>query len=152
VTKLHPDFPDGEFPAEQPEYGYYNLPVPMGDLAHALDYPHSAQMNATPAPSPAARPVRVWDLAEVVRYYIEHNDVVWKPGDKNGGSELNLVVVARTKDGRWVSVEAWNDYTGWDCQDSSDVRIGGSEDQVVRFGLTESGRARLGYPLAGTTS
>lgn len=145
MTKLHADFPDVELPAGEPEYGYYNLPAPLCDIATALSYEGVSQKAATPLPSDIERAVLIGDLAEVVRYYAEYNDVRWMPGN-DGGSELVLVVVAKTTDGRWVSIEAWNDYTGWGCQDGSDVRIGGTEDQVVRFGLTEDARRRLGYP------
>lgn len=146
MTRLHPDWPEAEL-KELGEYDtYYGLPVPLYDLAFALAYEYNHQFSAAPIPEAVDPPIRVHDLAEVVRYYVEHNDVVWTPGSTDGGSELKLIVVARAKDGRWVAVEAWNDYTGWGCQDNSDVRIGTSEDQVVAYGLSNDARARLGYP------
>jgi hypothetical protein len=149
--RLHPDWPEADL-IEPGEYDtYYDLPTPLDDLGHALGVEYG-QMSASSIPSPVEEPVRLHDLAEVVRYYVEHHDEVWTPAYPGGGTELKLIVVARTKDGRWVAVEAWNDYTGWGCQDDSDIRIGASEDQVVRYGLSNDARARLGYPAVEATS
>jgi hypothetical protein len=147
LTRLHPDWPEAEL-TEPGEYdSYWSLPVPLCDLGTALAYEYGrGQFSATAIPELMEPSVRLHDLAEVVRYYVSHNDAVWTPGDVDGGSELQLIVVARTKAGQWVSVEAWNDFTGWGCQDGSDVRIGVSEEQVVRYGLSNDARARLGYP------
>jgi hypothetical protein len=53
--------------------------------------------------------------------------------------------VGRLNDGRWFAVEAWNDYTGWGCQDSADVLAGATEEYVVYQGLGVDARKRLGY-------
>jgi hypothetical protein len=147
VIKLHPDWPEAELPAEDGG-GYYALPVPIHDLAEALTGKHGDHKSATPIPGPVAQQIRIGQVTQVVRYYVAHNGEVWTPAS-SGGTELELIVVGRDSLGRWFSVEAGNDYTGWGCQDGSDVRIGATEDQVVKFGLTESGRERLGYPKAG---
>lgn len=38
-------------------------------------------------------------------------------GHKGDGSEWNGGFVLRLKDGRWVHLTGWCDYTGWGCQD-----------------------------------
>lgn len=113
------------------------------DIAAALSAgtPH---MSATPIPLPLPTPVEFADVVDVTRYKVSYNDGDWKPGDPTG-SEMSMTLVARLTDGRWLSIEAWNDYTGWGCQDGSDVRVAATEDQLVKHGLTNAGRLALGY-------
>jgi hypothetical protein len=83
-------------------------------------------------------------------WYVEyHGEGRWQPG-KDVGTELTLVAVLRLRDGRYASLSAWNDYTGWGCQDGSDVRVGPSKAHVARFGLTQSERTLLGLTIDGT--
>lgn len=132
--QLHPDWSTGEHDA------------PTSDLRYALEY--GRQQTATPIPSDVEREITFDDVEEVVRYSVSYEDVEWKPG-AGGGTELNMVLVARLTDGRWIAIEAWNDYTGWGCQDGSDVRVGASEDQVVRYGLSNEARGLLKYEWKG---
>jgi hypothetical protein len=152
VIKLHPDFPQVELPVGEPEYGYWHLPTPLDDIATALAYESSAQKAATPMPSDLEHRILIGDLAEVVRYRIKYHDEVWTPGGNAAGSELSMALVARTTSGEWLSIEAWNDYTGWGCQDGADVRVGGTEEQVVKYGLTVEARTLLGYPAGQVTA
>lgn len=88
------------------------------------------------------------DVAEVVRWYVSyHGYDRWQPGDDTG-TELTLAAVLRLHDGRWASVVAWNDYTGWGCQDGADIRIGATVDEVVAQGLDQESRVLLGYEAA----
>lgn len=132
MNALHPDW---EGLAENPS----------SDLGYALQA--ETQMTAAPIPTAIQRAICYQDIAEVVRYAVSYHGAQWKPGDETG-TELSLCAVARAKDGRWVAVEGWNDYTGWGCQDGADIRVGATEDQVVRYGLSESARGWLGYPSA----
>ncbi|MEO3856121.1 hypothetical protein [Acrocarpospora sp. B8E8] len=118
------------------------------DGSSAGDWQSSIEVGArdtgTAEPlSVAADPITVAHVAAVDCYAISYHDQPWKPGDPVG-SELELTAILRLTDGRWASVESWNDYTGWDCRDGSTIRIGADRDSVIRWGLTESGRARLG--------
>lgn len=105
--------------------------------------------------APEVSRVSEYEVAEVVRWQVTyHSGSPWKPGDDTG-TELSLHAVLRLRTGQWVSVEAWNDYTGWGCQDGSVVRIGDTEDDVVWHGLSEEGRLALGYsssPVEETTT
>lgn len=93
---------------------------------------------------PPVEPLREDQVAEVVRYHVSYHSVTWQPGVEPG-TELSLLTVMRLTDGRWASVVAWNDYTGWGCQDASDVRIGATEQEVVTHGLDAEARRTLGY-------
>jgi hypothetical protein len=132
---------------ETPEYGW----IPDGssefDWREAIE--QSAHDTGTAAfPSEKAAPLTMADVARVDAYAISYHDERWKPGDSTG-SELRLTAVLELTDGRWASLEAWNDYTGWGCQDGSAVRIGADRDSVVRFGLTDEGRLALGLAEPG---
>lgn len=95
-------------------------------------------------PVEKTEPLTMADIARVDTYAISYHDQRWTPGEDNGGTELALYALLELADGRWASLEAWNDYTGWGCQDGSTVRIGTDRDTVVRFGLADEGRRALG--------
>lgn len=141
TKKLHPDWPEADLGANS-----WDLPAPVDELESALD---GGDFGTATGPSHPADPVALTDIARVVRYAVSwHGE-----GDQTGpefssGTELDLALVAELVDGRWISIVAWNDYTGWGCQDGSDVRVGDTEQQVVEFGLDESSRQRLGYEAA----
>jgi hypothetical protein len=138
TRKLHEDWPAYDVGAAS-----YDLPVPINDVAYALEA--ARHFTASVAPE-LVDPSTIGQGAEVARYKVRYHDADWTPDDKGGGSELDLTIVARLTDGRWLSIEGWNDYTGWGCQDGSEVRVGTSEDDVVWNGLTAEGRTKLGYP------
>ena len=94
-------------------------------------------------PSEKTTPLEMEDVARVDAYAISYHDERWQPGEATG-TELRLTAILELTDGRWASLEAWNDYTGWGCQDGSSVRIGPDRESVVRFGLTSEGRDELG--------
>lgn len=128
-------------------------PWPHEDLADDFD---SAVAGNSWTAGPATKSVGIdgsvlppltrADVVEVVRWHVSyHGQGKWRPGD-NTGTELSLYAVLKLHGGRWASVVAGNDYAGWGCQDFSDVRVGGSEDEVVRYGLDTEGRELLDYP------
>lgn len=95
-----------------------------------------------------AEPIDSGDVAEVTDWFVSYHDGGrYVVGSGHTGTELDLVAVLRLKDGRWVSVQAWNDYTGWGCGEGSNVAIGSTRDQVVRFGLDDEGRRKLGIEV-----
>jgi hypothetical protein len=50
-------------------------------------------------------------------------------------------------DGRFVSISASCDYTGWGCRDGGEMLVAESLVDIVRFGLTDNERLRLGIVL-----
>jgi hypothetical protein len=136
---VHPDWP--ELTQAKGEVNHWDLPGAFGDLLYALNYEPARWVEPL---SQETVEIDIWDIAKIARYSIYSHGEKVEPKEEPG-SELQLYVVGELKDGRWFSVEAWNDYTGWDCQDGSDVRIGESEEHVVRFGLTSTARKELDY-------
>lgn len=130
---IHPDWP----PVEAGKR-WWELSTPIDDLQASLE-----QAVVLPADTGS---LSIDMVASVERYAISHNGSNWEPGD-DGGTELSLFVVGTLVDGRWFGVEAWNDYTGWGCQDGSDAYVGATEDDVVAHGLTNDARSALGYPV-----
>src|SRR5690349_2831986 len=63
------------------------------------------------------------------------------PGENDGPAWLFVVELA---DGRFAFVDASCDYTGWDCQAGGSIIVSGSLDDLVRYGLTDEARDRLG--------
>lgn len=57
-------------------------------------------------------------------------------------TELQLYAVVRFEDGRWGYVEAWNDYTGWGCQDGVEWNVADTAEQLRPL-ITDEGRAHL---------
>jgi hypothetical protein len=97
---------------------------------------------------PKADPICTRDVAEVTNWYVSyHEGGKYIVGSGDVGTELTLFAILRLRDGRWASVSAWNDYTGWGCQDGSNVAIGDTLEQVVRFGLDDEGRRKLGLEV-----
>lgn len=83
------------------------------------------------------------DVAEVVDCWFNHNG---DPADEGTGTELHVYAVVRFTDGRWGYVEAWNDFTGWGCQDGIDWRISDEgPERLYEVGMTDEGRARLAW-------
>ncbi len=125
---LHPDFP------ATPEKGTstWDMPSPLNDIEAAL--------------AAAGGRADIWDIAEVTDWSISHHGIDWTKGG-SGGSELSMFLIARLKPGRvaeWVALEAWNDFTGWGCQDGADAYYGPTREDVIANGLTNDGRSALG--------
>lgn len=49
--------------------------------------------------------------------------------------------------GRFGYVEAWCDYTGWDCQAGGSSDTFDTLEKLKRFGLTTDSRRRLGWEI-----
>ena len=59
----------------------------------------------------------------------------------------NWICIGKLKDGRYFSLEAGCDYTGWDCQAGGNVAIGTTYDQIIRFGCSQDARQRFRIKL-----
>jgi hypothetical protein len=62
------------------------------------------------------------------------------------------VGVFHLKDGRYASLNAGCDYTGWDCQASGTARVAWTLEEIIRLGLTEAERDRLDLGRKAPTS
>ena len=61
--------------------------------------------------------------------------------------EEHWIAVVRLKDGRFVAMNAWCDYTGWDWQSGGEARVASSYNEIIRFGLSDDERNDLGITL-----
>jgi hypothetical protein len=57
--------------------------------------------------------------------------------------ESDWIAVVRLKDGRFASVSAGCDYTGWDCRASGRAYVGDDLENLIRFGLDNDQRRRI---------
>lgn len=128
-TTLHPSLP--ALPAIESTKHSWDLPTPLDDIAMALDGARGAGS------------ISLWHLVEVTDLSVSYHGADWALGH-SGGTDLALYLIARLVDGRWIGLEAWNDYTGWGCQDGSDAYIGATRDDVIANGITNDGRSALG--------
>lgn len=53
----------------------------------------------------------------------------------------------RLADGRFAKITAWCDFTGWDCRAGGEAEVAGSLDALLRWGLTNEERERLGLTM-----
>lgn len=96
----------------------------------------------------AQHDVRLWDGTPTDLPEIERIIECWftsnESGDNAGpiGTELQVYAVLRFKDGRWGYLEAWNDYTGWGCQDGVEWNVADTAEQLRPL-ITDEGRAHL---------
>ena len=69
---------------------------------------------------------------------------------ENDGDSWSLV--AKLRDGRYGYVDAWCDYTGWDCQAGGDSEIKNTLEELQRWSLTSKLRRKLGLTLSDLDS
>ena len=140
--KVHPDWP----PIKSAQS--WDSDAPTDDLVYALGdgYPRFYTADE-PGPSRPTGPILLGDIERIDRYHVDYGGSKWTPDNRDGGSELNMVLLCELRDGRWASIVAWNDYTGWGCQDGVDVRVGATRENVVRYGLDNEQRGLLGESL-----
>ena len=62
-------------------------------------------------------------------------------GENESASWLCIV---RLRDRRFVFLDAWCDYTGWDCRGNASAWVHGDLDALVQFGCTREARERMG--------
>jgi hypothetical protein len=57
------------------------------------------------------------------------------------------IIWGRLKDGRWFSLKAGCDYTGWDCQASGHSHTAATKKELIRMGMDSQTRRRFGLLL-----
>lgn len=74
----------------------------------------------------------------------ERTDVAFIVASAEGENDgANWICFGKLYDGRWFSLSAGCDYTGWDCQASGTAIVAESVDDIVRLGLDDGERDRL---------
>jgi hypothetical protein len=93
--------------------------------------------------------LNTYDWREAISYapfdFNEISEVLYADEGENDGE--SWVGVFKLNDGRFGYVDAWCDYTGWDCQANGDGAIRDSFEDLQRWGLTTKIRRRLGIEL-----
>lgn len=98
------------------------------------------QLNGKPVVVHFAKPVSVEpfdreDVAEIIAIDDGEND-----GE-------NWLGVFRLKDGRFATIDAGCDYTGWGCREWGSAEVAGSLEEIIKLGLSNEQRNRLGLHL-----
>lgn len=76
--------------------------------------------------------VKEEDVESVIHYRAGEND------------SDSWLIVAKLTDGRFAYINAWCDYTGWDCQAGGEITYADSLDDLIPEMDTE-GRTAFGY-------
>lgn len=120
---LHPELPTFDASA-----GAFDIPEPLDDLLMALEQ--------------GSDELSLRDIDHIEAFAVFYHGTRWTLGD-SGGTELDMSVLGVLTDGRWFVVEAWNDFTGWGCQDGADVTIGATRADVLE-NTTKSAKEAMG--------
>lgn len=76
------------------------------------------------------------DVAEII---------AMSPGENDGP---NWIGFFRLRDGRFAFLSAGCDYIGWDCRASGNAIVGPDRESMIRLGIGENDRDRLGLEVA----
>lgn len=57
--------------------------------------------------------------------------------------DVDWIIYGRLKDGRWFTARAGCDYTGWDCRASNSGDVADTEENLIRFHMTNDERNRF---------
>lgn len=63
--------------------------------------------------------------------------------------EEDWLICGKLKDGRYFSIEAGCDYTGWDCQASGFATVAMDLYELIILGMSPQARGRLGLEVSG---
>ena len=137
MTLIHPDWP--EIPDDVTGWTWHNFEGALYDLREALD---TEALEAVPF-NTGSEKLSITDIATIEKYSLSYGGGPENPKD-GSGTDLSLTILGTLKDGRWFTIEAWNDYTGWGCRDGSEVRTAKTREQAINYGLTKEGRETLG--------
>lgn len=77
------------------------------------------------------------DVVEIIKCIDGEND------------EEDWLGLFRLRDGRYAFIEAWCDYTGWDCQSGGCATVANRIEDLIRWGMSKEQRKRLGLQLEG---
>jgi len=81
---------------------------------------------------------------KIVDVHYTRADVVRVIATSDGeADEREWVGLFEMRDGKFVSVRAGCDYTGWDCRADGSSDVADTEGDAIAFGLTEAERTRL---------
>lgn len=72
----------------------------------------------------------------------------WWASSEEGYADTDVVVLAEAVDG-WLTLVAWCDTTGWDCQSGGRWHWAATREDAIRNGLDNEARARLGFTADG---
>lgn len=64
--------------------------------------------------------------------------------DEGENDGAHWIAVGILNDGRYFFLSAGCDYTGWDCRAGGDAQVAGTLPDLIRFGMDEDARRRLG--------
>jgi len=93
-----------------------------------------------PSPQPPGSDVSTTTFCreDVVKIYYQVNGVA---------DEEDWVVCGKLKDDRYFVARGGCDYTGWDCQASNSGDVAKTKKDILRYGLGEEERKRVGVKL-----
>jgi hypothetical protein len=63
--------------------------------------------------------------------------------DEGCNDEQSWMIYGQLKDGRWFYLEAWCDYTGWDCRSGGHSVVADTKEECEQFALTNEARNRI---------
>lgn len=97
-------------------------------------------LSGVPVVVQFAKPVSVEpfdreDVAEIIAIDDGEND------------QENWLGVFKLHDGRFATIDAGCDYTGWGCREWGSAEVAGSLEEIIRLGLSNEQRTRLNLPL-----
>lgn len=87
-----------------------------------------------------AKDFTIEDVAEIIDYRDGEND------------EANWIMYGKLKDGRYFTLSAGCDYTGWDCQAGGTSETADTLEKLIRFGMGDDERDRYGLKLPEQSS
>lgn len=79
-----------------------------------------------------------FDIADI-------KDILALEEGENDGA--NWIIYVKLKNGLYGFLAAGCDYTGWDCQASGSSYVSKSKERLIRYGMGEDDRKRLGLSL-----
>jgi len=113
----------------------------MLDALSTYDWAAAFVYAVQPEPAP---PGALVDTSPVLREEVAEITHL-EEGENDGPS---WIIYGRLNGGRWFSLEASCDYTGWDCQAGGDAAVALSREDIERYGLSDSARKRFDITLS----
>lgn len=108
-----------------------NINLNTYDWSEAFVYTKNIS-GADPTKEYDLTPFEVTDVSEVLY------------ADEGENDSASWIIAGILNDGRYFYLEAWCDYTGWDCQAGGKCSIASNLEELMQFGLTEGARSRFG--------
>lgn len=114
-------------------FGYVGEPdtEARGHTVHALSRAAGATCSINP--------ITCDDVAEIIAASAGERD------------EHSWIGVFRIRDGRYLFVSAWCDYTGWDCQAGGSGWVADDFEGLCQFAIDDDSAERLGIDRATAT-